>query len=268
MKKALFMLPILAVLFFVGCSGDDESQDQPVNITLSKTEISIPADDEDNIEVEGIDINECAVSSDDEFIAKAMIYDGKINIEAGHVGETTITVKAKGTEAKCIVSVTPLIDYIGSTVTEWGITYDELKEKVERPYDSFMDDSQRGSKNFTYTKEGYKITNRYYFENGTLCGVEKVIKGSGTDTDVFLNTTNSLNNYVDYESNYSETINSYPKAKVQGYIYSYPQKYYAVYEQTRYDILWETGTRPETQNSIYFAKDLETAKEHKFTLLN
>lgn len=96
----------------------------------------------------------------------------------------------------------------------------------------------------------------------------KVIKGSGTDTDVFLNTTNSLNNYVDYESNYSETINSYPKAKVQGYIYSYPQKYYAVYEQTKYDILLETGTRPETQNSVYFAKDLETAKEHKFTLLN
>lgn len=268
MKKVLFMLPILAALFFVGCSGDDESQDQPVNITLSKTEISIHADDEDNIEVEGIDINECSVSSDDEFVAEAMIYDGKINIEAGHVGKTTITVKAKGTEAKCIVSVTPLIDYVGSTVTEWGITYDELKEKVDRPYDSFMDDSQRGSKNFTYTKEGYKITNRYYFENGTLCGVEKVIKGSGTDTDVFLNTTNSLNNYVDYESNYSETINSYPKAKVQGYIYSYPQKYYAVYEQKRYDILWETGTRPETQNSVYFAKDLETAKEHKFTSQN
>ena len=69
MKKVLFMLPILAALFFVGCSGDDESQDQPVNITLSKTEISIPANDEDNIEVEGIDINECSVSSDDEFIA-------------------------------------------------------------------------------------------------------------------------------------------------------------------------------------------------------
>lgn len=268
MKKVLFMLPILAALFFVGCNGDDEPQDQPVNITLSKTEISIHADDEDNIEVEGIDINECSVSSDDEFVAEAMIYDGKINIEASHVGKTTITVKAKGTEAKCIVSVTPLIDYVGSTVTEWGITYDELKEKVERPYDSFMDDVQRGSKNFTYTKEGYKITNRYYFENGTLCGVEKVIKGSGTDTDVFLNTTNSLNNYVDYESNYSETINSYPKAKVQGYIYSYPQKYYAVYEQTRYDILWETGTRPETKNSVYFAKDLETAKEHKFTSQN
>ena len=81
MKKVLFMLPILAALFFVGCSGDDEPQDQPVNITLSKTEISIHADDEDNIEVEGIDINECSVSSDDEFIAEAMIYDGKITLK-------------------------------------------------------------------------------------------------------------------------------------------------------------------------------------------
>lgn len=268
MKKVLFMLPMLAALFvFSGCSSDDEPQ-EPVNITLSKTEISISVDDEANIEVAGIDINECTVLSDDEFIAEAMIYDGKINIEAEHVGETNITVKAGNAEAKCTVSVTPLVDYVGSTVTEWGITYDELKEKVERPYDSFMDDVQRGSKNFTYTKEGYKVTNRYYFENGTLCGVEKVIKGSGTDTDVFLNTTNSLNNYADYESNYSETINSYPKAKVQGYIYSYPQKYYAVYEQTRYDILYETGTRPATTNVVYFAKDLETAKEHKFTWLN
>lgn len=269
MKKVLFMLPILAVLFvFSGCSSDDDTQNTLVNITLSKTKISISADEEVNIDVMGIDIDECSVSSDDEFIANAMIYNGKINVEAEHVGETTITVRARGVEAECTVSVTPLIDYIGSTVTDWGITYDELKEKVERPYDSFMNDTQRKSKNYTYTKSGYKVTNRYYFENGVLCGVEKLIKGSGSDADMFLNITNSLRNYADYETNYSKTRDSYPKAKVQGYIYSYPQKYYAVYEQTRYDILWETGTHPETNNSVYFAKDLEIAKEHKFTRLN
>lgn len=260
---------ILAVLFvFSGCSSDDDTQETLMNITLSKTDISINANENVNIDVMGIDIDECSISSDNSFIANAMIYNGKINVEAKHVGETTITVRAKGAEAECNVSVTPLIDYIGSTVTDWGITYDELKEKVERPYDSFMDDTQRKSKNYTYTKFGYKVTNRYYFENGALCGVEKIIKGSGSDTDMFSNINNSLREYADYETNYSKTIDSYPKATVQGYIYSYPQKYYAVYEQTRYGILQETGTRPNTIYSVYFAKDLETAKEHKFTWLN
>lgn len=265
MKKIFLLLAIMLPMVLVSCSDDeDKIESGSFPIELSEEDVSISVGEAASVNIIGADPNMCTAHSEDEFVAEAMIYDGRIDIMAKHVGETTITVKAKDAEARCIISVTPLIDYVGSTVTDWGITYDELKEKVERPYDSFMDDVQRGSKNFTYTKEGYKITNRYYFENGTLCGVEKVIKGSGTDTDVFLNTTNSLNNYVDYESNYSETINSYPKAKVQGYIYSYPQKYYAVYEQTRYDMLWETGTRPATKNVIYYAKDLDTAKEHDF----
>lgn len=270
MKKVLFLLPLLAALFFVGCSSDDEPQVQPVNIALSKTEISISTDDETNIEVVGADVNECTVSSEDEFIAYAMIYEGKINIEAEHVGETTIIVKAGDAEAKCTVSVTPLDDYVGSTVTEWGITYDELKEMVEQPYDSFWDDTQRGSKNFTYTKNGYKVTNRYYFENNMLSGVEKVLStDSDSDTFTALNITSSLREYSEYENAYTERIsNAYPQLTINGYIFSYPQKYYAVYEQTRYDILWETGSRPSTTNVVYFAKDLDTAKEHKFTLLN
>lgn len=274
MNKVFYLWSMLLALFvFTGCGddedmGNDKPQDLPINISLSKTEVKINVEEDVNIDVSGVDIDNCTVSSDNEFIAEAMVYGGKINIEGEHIGETAITVKFGDAEAKCKVSVTSTIDYIGSTVTDWDISYDELKEKIERPYDSFMNDTQRGSKNFTYTKSGYKITNRYYFENGLLCGVEKVINSSGSDADAFLNINNSLRGYTDYETSYSETINSYPKARMQGYIYSYPQKYYAVYEQTKYDILWETGTRPATKNIIYFAKDLETAKEHKFTWLN
>ena len=269
MKKILFMLPVLAALFFVGCSSeDDEQQDITVNISLSKEDISINVNEEAYIDVHGIDINECTVSAEDEFVVYASKYDGKINIEAEHIGETHIIVRYGDSEKRCKVTVTPNIDYIGSTVTDWGITSSELREKIERPYETYTDDPQRGSKNYTYIKSGYRITNRYYFENGGLCGVEKVINASGSDTDIFLNVSNSLFEYAEYETNFSETLNTYPTAHIKGYIYSYPRKYYAVYKQERYDILWEIGTSPKTKNIIYFAKDLETAKEHEFTFLN
>lgn len=264
MKKLLLIAAL--PLTFVGCSSSEEQlPEQPINITLSQTSVSISTGEDIDLDISGVDPNECSVNSDNEFVAYAAIYNGKLNVEAEHVGETVLTVKLGDAEAKCTVSVTPSIDYVGSTVVDWGITSSELKEKVEKPYSSYMDNSQRGSKDYTYEKSGYKVTNRYYFNNGALCGVEKVIKGSGSDSDAFLNITNSLRNYCEYTTSYSETINSYPKTTISGYIYSYPQKYYAIYEQKRYDILWETGSRPETDNVIYFAESESEAKEHKFT---
>ena len=265
MKKFLFLSCAIS-LVCAGCG--DEPKENPTEILLSKTEVILNVGEDVNIDVSGVNIDDCIVSSDDEFIAYATVSGGKINIEAEHAGETVVFVKAGNDVEECKVKITPMTDYVGSVVTEWGISYEELKEKVEKPYDSFMDDTQRGSKNFTYRKSGYKITNRYYFENGMLCGVEKIIQGTGSDADVFLNISNSLFDYAEYEESYHETINQYPKANVSGYIYSYPQKYYAVYEQTIYDMLWESGTQPSTKNIIYFAKDLDAAKEHTFTWLN
>lgn len=265
MKKILLVLAVMLPMVFASCSKDENKiESDSASIELSENDMSISVGDAASVNIIGVDPDMCTAHSEDEFVAYAMIYEGKLEIDAEHVGETTIIVKSGNSEGKCKVSVTPLVDYIGSTVTAWGVSRDELDELVERPYDNFTDDVQRGSKNYTYTKSGYVVTNRYYFENGGLCGVEKSIKATGSDSDSFLNIGNSLMDYAEYEGNYSQTVNSYPQSKISGYIYSNPQKYYAVYEQTRYDILWETGTRPATKNVIYYAKDLDTAKEHDF----
>lgn len=264
MKKILFLM--VAALVIAGCSkSDDEKKDSTVDFTLSKTEVNLTVDDETRIEVIGVNIDECEVYSEDEFIAYVIKHNGKIDIEADHAGETDIVVKCKDIEKTCKVKIAPSVDFIVSTVTEWGIKKEELKSKVEQPYESFYTNSQTNSTDVSYVRSGYRITNSYYFDNSGLIGVKKSIVATGTDTQVLLNITNSMREWMKYISSSSSTINSYPKAYRSSNIYSHPEKYHAVYEQTRYDILYETGKRPATRNYIYFAKDLETAKNHNFT---
>lgn len=89
------------------------------------------------------------------------------------------------------------------------------------------------------TKSGYKIEHRYYFDETGLNGVMKVVNSTDTDIQILLNLSSSMADYCDHLSFTMETINSYPKAKVSINTYSYPGKYYA--------------------------KDLETAKNPKFS---
>lgn len=263
MKKILFLM--MAALLFAGCSKEENKQEEVINISLSKEDVGISVDNEVNIEVSGIDVNDCKVYSEDEFIASVISYNGKINIEAEHVGETNIIVAYKDIEKVCKVKVTPVIDFVGSTVTEFGIKENELKEKVEKPYDKYWTSTQTKGVNVSYTRSGYKITNTYYFDETGLCGVQKKIIATDSDTEVSLNVSKSMMERLDYISTYSSTVNAYPKGHRNSYIFSYPEKHYAVYAQTKYEILYETGTRPATTNYIYFAKDLETAKNHEFT---
>lgn len=263
MKKILFL--IMTALVIAGCSkSNDETQELPTDFSLSKTEISLTVDDETRIEIIGVDIDKCEVYSEDEFIAYAIKYNGKIEVEADHAGETNIVVKYKDIEKTCKIKITPSVDFIASTVTDWGIKKEELKSKVEHPYERFSTNSQTNSIDVSYLRSGYRITNAYYFDNSGLVGVKKSIVATGTDTQVLLNITNSMREWMKYTSSSSSTINSYPKAYRSSNIYSHPEKYHAVYEQTRYDILYETGKRPATRNYIYFAKDLEAAQKHNF----
>lgn len=190
----LFMLPMLVALFFVGCSSDDEPQ-EPVNITLSKTEISISVDDEANIEVAGIDINKCTVQSDDEFIAKAMIYDGKINIEAEHVGETLITVQYRDTKLTCKVSVTSLINFIGNPILDFGDSKANIKAKLKG---EIIDETEKRIE----IKEDFKypIYDTYHFNNGVLECVYSGVNVKTSTVDI-LNSLLERYKHVSSESN-------------------------------------------------------------------
>lgn len=195
MKKILFVLPILIALFICnGCSSDDEPQ-EPVNITLSKTEISISVDDEANIEVAGIDINKCTVQSDDEFIAKAMIYDGKINIEAEHVGETLITVQYRDTKLTCKVSVTSLINFIGNPILDFGDSKANIKAKLKG---EIIDETEKRIE----IKEDFKypIYDTYHFNNGVLECVYSGVNVKTSTVDI-LNSLLERYKHVSSESN-------------------------------------------------------------------
>lgn len=263
MKKILFLM--MAVLMIVGCSKGDDTETPVVNIQLSKTEVNLSVKEETNITVSGVDISDCKITTEDEFIAYALSYNGKLNITADHVGKTKIIIDYEGKTSECTVEVTPVNDFVASTVTEFGISKDELKSKVEKPYDSYKSNGQTGTIDVAYTRSGYKITNSYYLENSMICGVRKKIISNDSDTQTLLNISKSMMERMEYISTSSSTINSYPKGHRSTYIFSLPNKCHAVYEQTKYDILYETGKSPATTNYVYFAKDLETAKNHNFT---
>lgn len=260
MKKILFLLAMLPMMF--ACSSSDDEPE--IQIILSKTEISLDATETEDVLVDGVDLSLCSIKSEDEFIADAKVNGRTIEINGNHVGLTKIIVKCDNKESEISVEVKPEIDYIGDIVSEWGISYNEFKDKVEKPYESFMDNPQRGSKDYTYSKNGYKIVNRYFFENDALVGVKKEIKTSDMDIVSFDNVTTSMFQYVDYVESSVEDIQSYPKSHKTTVVCLYPSKYYSVYEQTRYDILYETGKAPSTKNYIFYAKDLDTAKKHSF----
>lgn len=263
MKKILFL--IMAALVIVGCSKGDGTETPVVNIQLSKTEVNLSVKEETNITVSGVDISDCKITTEDEFVAYALSYNGKLNITADHVGKTKIIIDYEGKTAECTVEVTPVNDFVASTVTEFGISKNELKSKVEKPYDSYMSNGQTGTVDVTYTCSGYKITNSYYWENSMLCGVRKKIISNDSDTQALINISKSMMERMELINTSSSTVNSYPKGHRNTYTFSLPDKCYAVYEQTKYDILYETGKSPATTNYIYFAKDLESAQKHSFT---
>ncbi len=267
MKRFLFcMAIILPMVLTTACSSDDSGADNTdsANIEFETNNISVSVNGETNINVSGVNISDCNITEEDDFIVYASTYNNKLNVEGLHVGKTKVLVSYNGKTAECNVEVTPVNDFVASTVTEFGISQDELKEYVEKPYDSYKHNGQTGITDIVYMRSGYKITNSYYWNNNILCGVRKTIQSSDNDTQTLLNVSKSMSERMKFISSSSSTVNSYPRGHRMTSIYQFPNKYYAVYEQTKYDILYETGTNPPTTNIIYYAKDLETAKNHQF----
>lgn len=261
--KKLFTILLMMPLLWACSSSDDD-----VNFTMSESKITVVIGEEQFLTLEGVSVYDCDISILDDFIADASDNDNKIYIRPLHVGETILSVRYKGVEKRCAITVTSSNDYIGDVFTEWGTTLGDLKEKLKDKYDRGSYNDQRDCMSYFKTESGYKIEDRYYFDEIGLSGVMKVVSSTDTDIQVLLNLSKSMADYCDHLSFNTETINSYPKAKVSINTYSYPDKYYACYKQTRYEILYETGKSPKTTNYIYYAKDLETAKKPTFSYLN
>lgn len=259
MKQLLYIL--FAVTLFTACSSDDDENGeiQP-KVEIKESSLDLAYNTSQSLTITGVNHEDCNWKSSDEFIAT--VSDGKI--KAQHIGTVTIYASYENTKDSCVVTVTPINNFSASTVTDFGITEDELKQKIERPYDRFSSNGQTKTTDAVYSRSGYKITNSYYWEGSKLSGVRKKIISNDKDADVFQNILSSMTEQMNFVSTYSNTFNSYPKATVRICILTIPNKCYAIYEQTQYDILFETGKAPSTTNYIYFAKDLGSAKSHGF----
>lgn len=124
LNKFLFTLIVCALSFgFASCSDDDDENDA-VELSLEKNEISIEV--EENSEVKITSGNgEYTITSADDKIATAKEASGKITVTGVAAGETTITVKdKKGKTASLKVTVE-------DKVTEYSITGVWNVDKIE-----------------------------------------------------------------------------------------------------------------------------------------
>lgn len=230
MKKILFLMAILPMVLFTACSSDDK--EEIINISFSETEISIPVGDEYNLKVNGIDISECNIYSQDEFIAYAMSNGEKINISAEHTGTTKVIAEYKNQKVECNVTVTSLVNYIGNPVLEFGLSKNEVKNKVKGNIINETENKIEIKEDFKYP-----IYDTYHFNNGKLeCVYSEVNINTGT-VDI-LNSLLERYKHVSSESNV--------------HWFSYPNKF----------IIRENARGGNGGYAIRYAKDKETMKKY------
>lgn len=193
MKKILFLM--MAALTILGCSKDSNDPDGIIDISFSKNEINIPVGDEINITINGVDISQCNLYSENDFIANVLALGGKANISAEHTGSTKIIAEYKNKKAECVVNVTSLINHIGNPNLLFGSSMSEIKKTVKGTIETESDKSIEFKEDFEYP-----IYTSYYFNNDKLeCVCSQV-----NITNDFIKVTNSLKERYKYISSESK----------------------------------------------------------------
>ena len=151
MKKVLFLLPLLAALFFVGCSDDEEG-----GISLNESAITLYSDDTAHLEAnDNVDW-----LSESEFVASV---DANGLVTGNHVGTTNIIASNGSGTSKCTVEVIPRFNTFEEPVVDFGATKEEVKSKESRTMLSEIDDA------LIYMGENSALNMVIYmFENGRL----------------------------------------------------------------------------------------------------
>ncbi|MEQ2808610.1 hypothetical protein [Phocaeicola vulgatus] len=230
MKKILFLMAILPIIVFTACSSDDE--EEIINISFSETEISIPVGDEYDLKINGIDISECNIYSQDEFIAYAMSHGGKINISADHTGETKVIAEYKNKKIECNVTVTSLVNYIGNPILKFGLSKNEVKNEIKGNIINETENKIEIKEDFKYP-----IYDTYHFNNGKLECVY-------SEVNINTNTVDILNSLLERYKHVSSESNVH--------WFSYPNKF----------IIRENARGGNGGYAIRYAKDKETMEKY------
>lgn len=231
MKKIFYLL--LAATLTAGCGSDDDEAPKPeIEISLSQSAINIPVKGTADISVIGIDPDDAEIKVADKFVADAYNYDGKIHIQANHVGSTKVVASYEGKTAECVVKVTALNDYLGDPVLDFGASREEVKAKAKGKI--IEEDDNRIE--FFYDGR-FPVYTTYHFSNDKMECVFTALN-IRTDPSYILNSLMERYNLLSYSSG--------------SYWFEYPTKF----------VVQENEQRANGGFHVRYAKDRETMAKY------
>lgn len=251
MRRIFTILTIIAIAS--GCNKevgntDNSKEEAPIILSLENNEIKLICGESQQVKISGVS-SYCTAKAEDEFVVYSSGGEGYIEIEGSHIGETIVVVSNDEAENKdtCKVSVIPTIDRVGGITSMWGSSLKEVYDKADKTnlLKSYYNE-QRGCQTFSYKIGDYYIVTMYYYSDGKLCGIHKTVEApNDTETEAYINISNSLKEYMEFVSGSSSSCR----------VYEHPSGYYAaLYSPHLNDI-----------HDIYYAPSLEDAKNHPFT---
>lgn len=188
---------------------------EDVTIILNKTELSIPYNGTDFISVSGIELDKCDIRIEDNFYAYASTNNGEIEINAYKVGTTKVIVSYGQYKAECTLHITPINDFCGNPILQFGKTYLEVKNMCNSVIIDEMENA------FT-CREG-NILHYYLFNDEKLTLIVSHVKNANAVSH-FLDATNSMNERYKYMTRVGNNICWYQEYKKQFYIASVENK--------------------------------------------
>lgn len=188
---------------------------EDVTIILNKTELSIPYKGTDFISVDGIGLDKCNIRVEDDFYAYASISNGRVEINAYKVGTTKVLVSYGQNKAECTLHITPINDFCGNPILQFGKTYSEIKNMCSSVKDEV--------ENVLICREG-NILHHYLFNNEKLTLVISHVKKSVSTVSYFLDATDSMNERYKHMTSVGNNIHWYQEPQKQVYIASVEDK--------------------------------------------
>ena len=191
------------------CVKKKDNEAHASEINLNKSSLKISYKSIAYLFADGVDLDLCDINIENDYYAYANKYNGKIEIKGNKVGETKLVVSYGDNKAECLLKITPMNNFCGSPILQFGISYSEIRAK----FDSVYKEEELG---FT-CKEG-NILHHYLFKNDKLVLVVSCVKQKDGSSH-FLDASNSMNERYNHLSS-SNNIYLYQQPVEQFYIAS------------------------------------------------
>lgn len=212
------MLAFMSTIVFTACSSSNNDENT-IYFTLSQKSVELPYRGEVELDINGVEADDCNFKSSDDFISEATSYNGKIKIKGNHVGRAVITVSYAGKNVDLPVVIKPVEDYIGTPVIDFGATVSSIKSQETSTYNTTYED---GRVSFYDSTLPFRVYHEYKFNGGRMVAVlskidiSRLTQGYGT---FFIQVTNSLRERYKY-------VEAYKGRYQTVYLFTYKDKYY------------------------------------------